>query len=406
MTERRYPAPQKPDRRRFLQGTLGGMGAFLMGSSMFGCGGSSGASTYGRIAELGPLQDPDENGIRMPEGFRSRIVARTGEPPATSSSYLWPASPDGGATFATPDGGWIYVANSESIPGGVGALRFSSNGNVVDAYPILEEETLLNCAGGLTPWGTWLSCEEWDGGKVWECDPTGRRPAVLRNRLGIFKHEAAAVDPDTGFIYMTEDQPDGRLYRYRPESRSRTGRPNLKTGVIDVAQIVEGESGAIVWHELPDPEFVGEVPTRHQIPESTAFIGGEGIWYQDGLVVFGTKTDNRIWQIDISAQTIEILYDPLSSSSPVLTGVDNVTISSFGEVLVAEDGGDMELCLVRPDGAAQPICQITEHPLSEITGPAFDPSGTRLYLSSQLGQTDDIFKSLGITYEISGPFHT
>ena len=66
----------------------------------------------------------------------------------------------------------------------------------------------------------------------------------------------------------------------------------------------------------------------------------------------------------------------------------------------------MELCLVRPDGAAQPICQITEHPLSEITGPAFDPSGTRLYLSSQLGQTDDIFKSLGITYEISGPFHT
>ena len=393
-------------RRQFLQATLGGLGLFLAGNSLSGCGGSSSANSSGLIADLGPLGAPDENGVRLPLGFQSRVVARSGEPPTTSSDYLWPLLPDGGATFPTGDGGWIYVSNSEAIPGGVGALRFSSSGEIVDAYPILEEETLLNCAGGLTPWGTWLSCEEWDVGVVWECDPTGRHPAILRKSLGVFKHEAAAVDPATGNIYMTEDQPDGRLYRYRPRSRNRFGQPDLTTGSIDVARIVEGESGAIVWHELPDPEFTGETPTRHQIPESTPFIGGEGIWYHEGLVVFSTKTDNRIWQLDLRSDTIGILYDPLTSPSPVLTGVDNVTVSQFGEILVAEDGGNMELCLVRTDGGAQPICEIIEHPLSEITGPAFDPSGNRLYLSSQLGPTDDISNTLGITYEISGPFHS
>jgi len=178
-----------------LQATLGGLGLFLAGNSLSGCGGSSSANSSGLIADLGPLGAPDENGVRLPLGFQSRVVARSGEPPATSSDYLWPLLPDGGATFPTGDGGWIYVSNSEAIPGGVGALRFSSSGEIVDAYPILEEETLLNCAGGRTPWGTWLSCEEWDVGVVWECDPTGRRPAILRKSLGVFKHEAAAVDP-------------------------------------------------------------------------------------------------------------------------------------------------------------------------------------------------------------------
>src|SRR5690606_16505945 len=80
------------------------------------------------------------------------------------------------------------------LTGGAGAIRFAADGSIVDAYGILDG-TLSNCAGGLTPWGTWLSCEEWEdtegyaAGRVWECDPFGVEDAVARPALGICKHE-------------------------------------------------------------------------------------------------------------------------------------------------------------------------------------------------------------------------
>ena len=114
------------------------------------------------------------------------------------------------AAFRLDDGGFVLVSNSENFKGGASALRFGSGGQVEDAYSILSGTT-QNCSGGGTPWGTWLSCEEVEDGRVWECNPSGRRKAVPHPAMGIFKHEAAAVDERRRRVYLTEDLIDGGL---------------------------------------------------------------------------------------------------------------------------------------------------------------------------------------------------
>jgi hypothetical protein len=387
------------NRRDVLRYGFAGLGVLLTSSWLSGCGETATRSQTSNIANLGPLGEPDVNGIRLPAGFTSRILGRCGETVA-DSAYVWHGSPDGGATFATEDGGWIYVSNSELIPGGVGALRFDRTATVVDAYPILAN-SLLNCAGGPTPWGTWLSCEEWDQGKVWECDPYGREPAVSRPALGIFKHEAVAVDLERGQLYLTEDQGDGRFYRFTSNA-STSGRLDLTDGVLEVARVAGDAEGDVVWLAVPDPS-AASMPIRTQLPESTPFRGGEGIWYQAGVVYFATKGDNRIWAYDTQAATIQIIYDDDFYTDAILTGVDNVVASAGGDILVAEDGGDLQIVARTPAGELVPLLQLVGHERSEIAGPAFDPSGTRLYFSSQRGITGNLFTG-GMTFEVSGPF--
>ena len=351
------------------------------------------------IDRIGPLGEPDANGLRLPPGFTARIVARTGVE-VFPGGYTWHGWPDGGACFPLPDGGWIYVSNCElPVIGGVGALRFDPSGTLVDAYPILEG-TNINCAGGPTPWGTWLSCEEIDRGRVFECDPRGEAEAIERPALGRFKHEAAAVDPVHGAVYLSEDESDGRFYRFVAAGRDSDGRLVLDDGVLEVA--IVAADGLVTWVPVPDPLAEGDVRTRHQVADATVFRGGEGIWWHEGVVYLATKGDDRIWAYDTDAGRIAVLYDRSLSSDPQpLKGVDNVTVSACGDVLVAEDGGFMRVMAVLPSGELRPIVQIEGQEESEITGPAFDPSGTRLYFSSQRAEG---FMG-GITYEITGPFH-
>lgn len=361
------------------------------------------------IANLGPLGDPDGNGVRLPEGFTARIVARSGQL-VEGTDYVWHDAPDGGATFLAEDGGWVYVSNSEVLiggedgfsGGGVGAIRFDPEGRIVDAYSILRG-TRINCAGGPTPWGTWLSCEETGNGQVYECDPFGRVEGLVWPQLGVFKHEAVAIDPVHGTAYLTEDEGDGRFYRFIPDA-PMDGRLDFSAGTLQVLRVDTGLEGPVTWLDVPDPTTETLEPTRRQVPESTAFDGGEGIWFHEGLVYFTTKGDNRLWAYDTNRDELTIVYDDDTAADPILTGVDNVTVSAGGDVLVAEDGGDMQIVAVTPDGGLVPLVQIVGHPESEITGPALDPYRRRLYFSSQRGASGAIIGSDGVTYEISGPF--
>ncbi len=354
------------------------------------------------VEALGTLNVPDENGIRLPSGFRSRIIAIS-DKPVVGTQFRWHASPDGGACFKTDDGGWIYVSNCEEwspFKGGASAIRFNHRGEIADAYRILAG-TRFNCSGGATPWGSWLSCEEIDRGSVYECDPTGRRDAIELPALGYFKHEAIAYDNHQHCLYLTEDEKDGCLYRFVPDQIFR--EPLLSATPIDLNKgrldVLCKRNNKIAWSEVPNPTpSFWQTRTRYQVPDAMAFAGGEGIWYQNGYIWFTTKRDNRVWQLAISAQTLTVVYDAIQESSPVLRGVDAITATPSGTLLVAEDGDDMQLVALSQSGKAKPLLQVIDQPDSEITGPAFSPDGTRLYFSSQRGR--DSAKRFGITYEI------
>jgi sugar lactone lactonase YvrE len=354
-------------------------------------GGAALQSTPPARWAYGSLSPPDGNGVRLPDGFSSRVVARSGQP-VGPTGYVWHAWPDGAAVFPLPDGGWAYVSNSE-VPdglGGVSMLRFGPDGAVTAARSLLTG-TSWNCSGGATPWGTWLSCEEQERGRVFEVDPLGTRAPVARPALGRFIHEAAAVRPDRAVVYLTEDSPDGRFYRCR---LSTVG--SLEAGVLEVAAVDAG--GAVSWLVVPDPQ-ADIVPTRSQVPASTAFAGGEGCWYADGAVVFTTKLDGRLWRYDEASSRLSVIYDVATQVQPDLTGVDNLTGWPGGGLVVCEDGGDMQLVGLSPDGSVSPILQVVGQDTSELSGVGFDRSGQRLYVSSQRGVDGN-----GIIYEVTGPF--
>lgn len=410
----------------------------------------------------GAIEGVDDE-LFAPVGFDVRCVARHGLNPVTGkpdpAGYEWHVDPDGGAVYpAKTDGGWAYVSNSEdSNPGGAGALRFDAEGNVVDAYWILQN-TRNNCAGGATPWGTWLSCEETAGGFVYECDPFGSpETAVQKPALGALNHEAAAIDPIHHVCYETEDGGSQRFYRFVSDAddleltEDGTVRMRFESGNLQVMNIEGYEDGGypddaallrtphkVSWTAPPscengiaDPTGLSGydtcdlaqlgLPVPGATSNGTYFASAEGIWYYElaeelretppggrvptrGVMFFTTKGDNRVWAYDIENELIEIVFD--NDNMQLETGfdqVDNLVVSPAGDVIVAEDGELMRLVVVVPNGQARVLMQIKKGG-SEITGPAFTADGSRLYFSSQRGPSGaDGSGAGGATFEMTIP---
>ncbi|KKI99240.1 alkaline phosphatase PhoX [Prochlorothrix hollandica] len=412
--------------------------------------------------------------LALPPGFQYRALSISGQTMADGS--LVPPKHDGMGAFAGRSGQTILVRNHEidleeahlGLAAGVVAAagrKYSTGATggtttlVIDGDRRLIRDfvslggTARNCAGGTTPWGSWITCEETFRvsrttdeqtrfhGYAFEVpaqDQVGTADPLPLEAMGRFVREAIAVDPATGTVYQTEDQGDSCFYRFIPQvpgQLSQGGRlyalrfKDYPQGINTSnnrylggkeGSIAVGQTFAVDWVPIanpnPRPELnAGDQPVRHQAQQQGAavFFRGEGIGYSNGLIYFtatqGGATDagqvlnpilsdrrgnGQVWVYDPAQETLT-LWVEADPSGALLDEPDNLTMAPFGDLFLCEDGGGEQFLVgVKPQGD---LYQFAKNTLDnrEFAGVCFAPDGQTLFVNSQ---------GLGVTYAIWGPW--
>ncbi|WP_369379992.1 alkaline phosphatase PhoX [Streptomyces sp. cg36] len=470
-------------RREFARNSaLTGAGVALTGTvgALATAPGALAAEEYGPAGHghphepgYGPLL-PDPKGVlALPKGFSYRIVTHSGVT-RLESGETTPSNHDGTAAFEGARGAVLLVNNHElkgprqnwphpvplteglvydpAASGGCTVVEVRPHGGPVAEWVGIAG-TSTNCAGGATPWGTWLTCEETedragfngmtkDHGYVFEVDPHDRRanraPRPVK-ALGRYAHEAVVVDPRRGHLYLTEDAsgPNGLLYRWTPPHGFKHGRGRLRTladdaGVLQATRCFDtggrfvddlsratrtGTVYGVDWVDVPDrdarttsvrKQFTGEQVTRARKLE--------GMWWGDGgayLVSSYARDespvphDGQVWFYDPRRRTLTLKVllgvNPDPGADGAFDGPDNITVSPYGGLVIAEDGeGVQHLFGATDSGRTYPIArnelnQGTEQEpeYSEFTGVTFSPDGHTLFANIQ---------EPGIMLAITGPW--
>ena len=384
--------------------------------------------------------------IALPEGFKYLSFGWTGDPLSTGAAT--PGSHDGMAAFAAGRGLVRLVRNHERgvgapfapasavydgiAGGGTTTLLFDThNGQLVMAEPSISG-TLRNCAGGQTPWGTWLTCEETidtngqPHGYVFEVPADGLGDPTPIRDMGRFSHEAVAVDPATGYVYETEDAGSrSGFYRYVPHVSGRLetggelymlkvkGSSNVNLG----ASYANGTTFAVEWVPIltPDSPAAGTPGTfvwaQGQAQGAATFARLEGCWYGNDAKIYIVSTSGgigqgQIWEYSPGDETIELLFE--SPGAAVLNAPDNICVSPRGGLVLCEDGsGEEFLHGLTTDGEIFPFAKNTvvldgernglvgNFTGSEWAGACYSPDGKWLFANLQ---------SPGITFAITGPW--
>jgi secreted PhoX family phosphatase len=447
-------------RRAMLNRSAAALGIALAGNleGLFGDTVTQ-AAAPGRPVGYGPLI-PDPAGLlSLPRDFSYSIVAQSGVTTLESGEPT-PSDPDGTAAFTGQDGGSILVTNhevggsephpvphlrgfvyDEAAGGGTTTIEVDRHGNRIREYVSLAG-THNNCAGGRTPWGTWLTCEETEAilakrhGYVFEVDPcdqgANRDPQPIK-ALGRYAHESLVVDPRTSRVYLTEDAsaPNGLLYRFTPPRWAVPLRHGSLKRLADDAGTLDamraytrdgelvpdlsvatrpGTKYRVAWAPVPDRD-AATLSTRLQFgADITRSRKLEGMWWGDGGAYFvasfartsdgsAAQHDGQVWFIDPERDTIELrlhfAYTPEDQDSDP-DGPDNITVSPYGGVILAEDGDGKQHLVGSTDRGEVFFLARNEDPGdSEFAGPTFSRDGRILFANIQ---------SPGWVLAIRGPF--
>ena len=404
----------------------------------------------GQTAGYGPLFETADQTtglplLMLPEGFKYLSFGWRGD--MMSNGQPTPAAHDGMATFDVGNGRTRLVRNHEldglrtpftdarydpGTGGGTTTLEFDTHkGELVGSWPSLSG-TVRNCAGGRTPWGSWLTCEETNffstmpHGYIFEVPVDGMGlPAPLR-AMGRFSHEAVAVDPATGYVYETEDAgTSSGFYRFVPAVPGNLAAGGalsmLKVKNVPLANLgasyPNGATFDVEWVPIANPDNPASsspgnfVWRQGRALNAATFARLEGCWYGGDRIYIvstsgGSIAQGQIWVYDPAEETITLLFE--SPDPQVLNMPDNITVSPRGGIVLCEDGSGIEyLHGLTVDGEIFRFAQnnvrlngerngITgDFTGSEWAGATYSPDGRWLFVNIQ---------SPGITFAITGPW--